>query len=66
VIELAPPALYVWSLGPAVWLSRRVFTEDGMRPAVRTIYAPLQWFASIAPEPVGDALNWYAVLWLHW
>ena len=50
-------ALYVLSIGPACWLSRRLDTESFL-----VIYQPVGWAGSHC-RPFGDVLLWYLHFW---
>jgi hypothetical protein len=51
---------YVLSVGPAI------LVYDGLpkpaQKAVELVYAPVVW---LAESPVGEPLQWYALLWLR-
>ena len=59
VIGAMLPPLYVFSLGPAVWIDSRF---PACSPAIGFIYYPLQ-FASNNFEPARVFLRWYVSLW---
>ena len=54
------PVLYVLGSGPAAWLESHVPLPFSL---LRTVYAPLGFVAELS-EPIGNALDWYMLLWL--
>jgi len=60
IVVVLLPASYVLSLGPAIWLYQHDYLPDNYGLA----YWPLERLCEICP-PIGDALRWYANLWLN-
>lgn len=57
-------ALYVLSIGPAIWVSEKYGFPIYYRTnpdAFETFYRPVLWLAE--NEPIGDALDWYMLKW---
>jgi hypothetical protein len=54
---------YPLSFGPACWwFSSEISTFDAKPPVRRAprAYFPIGWLAQHGPQPVGDAIFWYA------
>jgi hypothetical protein len=62
-VVLTVSLLYVASLGPVVWLESRDHLPGWGSAVAETVYQPLTWIASHAPEPISDAMWWYAEFW---
>lgn len=52
------PALYVLSVGPAIWLHHHGYLTD----SAAIIYVPLGYLHE-SWKPIGDAMDWYMDLW---
>jgi hypothetical protein len=55
------PAAYVLSTGPVCMVADKIGVGDGVKDAIRAIYAPLIWLH--ANTPVREPLQWYLDLW---
>jgi hypothetical protein len=53
---------YPFSIGPAGWITDNVSLPDPI-PYYWTFYAPIIWAHDHAPEPISEAMDWYADLW---
>jgi hypothetical protein len=55
-------AIYVLSVGPAIWLSRRNNPPEDVGAWLAFPYAPLDWLAHKSPS-AARVLFWYASFW---
>jgi hypothetical protein len=55
-------ALYVLSLGPVMWLTAHGYLSQPWIYAKQDFYRPLNFVDNYSPEPVRNALRWYAEL----
>jgi hypothetical protein len=55
------PVLYIASFGPAIWL---IGWLGDLRLQIFLVqfYTPIHWVMENGPEPVANALEWYAKL----
>jgi len=60
---LALLLLYLASVGPASWVNRWVTGPGIFNEVCKVVYAPVWLTATYAPQPVRDAMAWYARLW---
>ena len=60
------PLLYLFSFGPAVWLTARGYSfgmsMDGRRMFVDSFYTPILWSVADAPAWLRNAVNWWGSL----
>jgi hypothetical protein len=63
-VVVAMLLLYVVSIGPACWLAGRNCVPDWAVGPGETIYQPAIWLVQNGPEPIGNAIVWYAAFWL--
>jgi hypothetical protein len=62
VVLVVLPILYVLSIGPVVCLVSNGAIAPSLKPAIDTVYSPLEWTVNNVPL-VGTAIVWYAELW---
>ena len=60
----AAVVLYVLSSGPANLLMYRGILRGRPLTICGAIYWPLRWLMENGPEPVSNAIRWYAELWV--
>jgi hypothetical protein len=61
VVLVVVLAAYPLSWGPAISITAR--SRDSTHDAYREFYSPITWIYWNGPDPVHDALFWYAALW---
>ena len=62
-VVVVVPVLYVLSAGPINWLMYRGILKGWPLAVFSAVYWPLRWLIENGPEPVSNALRWYAELW---
>jgi hypothetical protein len=63
VIVVAALIAYPLSLGPAAWLAEHDWLTGRTLELAEKFYYPIIWLDENGPEPVSDAIDWYADLW---
>ncbi len=51
--------LYLLSFGPAFWLLDYCDNPEWACYAAEIVYFPILYVASVAPQPIRDAIAWY-------
>jgi hypothetical protein len=62
-VALVGLVCYVLSAGPAEWLLRRDYVPDRARSLLRIFHMPVYWALVESPEPIGNAIASYILLW---
>ena len=62
ILLMLLPLLYVFSIGPVIWLNSREYINVQPDSAIATFYAPLEYAHNHWPT-VAKPLDWYVELW---
>ena len=54
--------MYVLSFGPAIWVRDHALHPEWTWPVYLNVYAPIIWLHNHGPEPIRNAIHWYAQL----
>lgn len=57
------PVLYFASWGPSIWLTTQFDVPESVFNASLAIYAPCQWIANHAPQPIRFTYRRYLMFW---